>query len=246
MGKVFSSFHGPNRAGVPQPPLQGGNVHGGDAPPVLTPVRSINHAAVKMQPIATQGIVREVPAAHSFNGIPFRVYSFGGDLPHALRGDAPADLHIEHIDMTSSDITEHIAGTSKDGDQEVRTGATRHGLQTMYSCAFTPCVPVFSLYPPVIEGNAENNVPMALYHVDGFARERLDVLLNGFSETEGYGHPTDIFIVTREEATNHRQSAVALYVNSKLPEGTKLHIIEVPFARISVRVAANKIEVWSM
>lgn len=228
-------------AGAPQLPLQGGK-----ASSLTSAVPSINHEAVHEQPIAPPDFVREVPASSS-NGIGFIVYSFGGDLPHAIRGDAPADLHIQHGEMSRDELTKHIADTSIPGDQEVEIGSLKYGSQRMHSYDFTPCVPVSALYASVIKENADSEVPMALYHAECFARERLDGLL----ASAEHGQPTDIFVVTRNWGPENtkgpgvlKQSAIALYLHSKLPAGTKLHVIEVPKGRIAVGVTADKIEVW--
>lgn len=228
--------------GAPQLPLQGSN-----APSVPSAVPSINHNSVHQSPIAPPDFVRDVPAANSLNGIGFKVYSFGGDLPHALRGDAPADLHIEHGEMVRAEITGYIARTRIEGDREVETTRLKFSSQRMYSFDFTPCIPVFSYYPPVVGKNSGNEVPMALYHAENFVPEMLDGLL----ASAEHGHPTDIFVVTRnfppensELMRTRKQSATALYVHANLPEGTRFHVIEVPVAQVSVRVAADKIEVW--
>lgn len=236
MFRLFGSLCSPYGGAAPPSPAQGGN-----APSVPSAVSSLNHDAVNMEPIASPSFVKDVPAENSMNGIGFKVYSFGGDLP--------PDLHIEHTDMTGTRIRDHITGTGEQDevDKEVEIAGLEFGSQRMYSCDFSPCVPVFAYYPPGAGESSEIEVPMALFHAQAYAKDRLDDLL----ASAKYGQPTDIFVVTRSFPPENRewncvkkQSATALYVHANLPVGTKFHVIEVPAGSVAVRVAANKIEVW--
>lgn len=199
-------------------------------------VPSINHDAVGMRPIEAPFILKDV-AASSSNGVAFKVYSFGGELP--------PDLSIEHSEIPCSEIAVHIADT----DKRVGIGRLEYSSQRMYSCDFRPCVPVFAYYRPASGENSDNGMPMGLYHAEAYVRDRLDELL----ASPKYGQATDIFVVTRISDLALRpqngvlkQSAISLYLNSRLPAGTKFHVIEVPKGSLSVRVAADKIEVWKM
>ncbi|HJV80597.1 hypothetical protein [Noviherbaspirillum sp.] len=199
-------------------------------------VPSINHEAVGKRPIDPPLIVKDV-AASSSNGIGFKIYSFGGALP--------PDLSIEHSEISHGEIAKRIAAT----DKKVGIGRMEYSSQRMYSCDFRPCVPVFAYYRPADGEDSDNDVPMALYHAEAYITDRLDELL----ASPKHGQATDIFVVTRnaDDAMRTRngvlkQSAISLYVNSKLPAGTKFHIIEVSWGPLSLRVAADKIEVWTM
>lgn len=216
--------------GAPQLPLQGGNT-----PSVPSAVPSINHDTVHQSPIGPPDFVRDIPAAN--DGV--KVYSFGGPLS--------ADVQIEYGKMPATSIRAHIADTRNEGDQEVGTTRLKFGFNRLYSFDFLPCVPIFAYYPPVAGGSAENEVPMGLLHAQSYATDKFDELL----ASAEHGHPTDIFVVTRSFPPARRefdevrkQSAFALYVHANLPEGTRLHVIEVPAGTVAVRVAAGNIEIW--
>lgn len=198
-------------------------------------VPSIHHDVVDGNSIEPPFSVKDV-AASSSNRIAFKVYSFGGDLP--------PDLSIEHSDLPASEVENHIADT----DKKVGIACLEYSSQRMYSCDFHPCVPVFAYYSHANGENSANGVPMALYHAEAYVTDRLDGLL----VSPKYGQATDIFVVTRNSAAGNKawngikkQSAISLYVNSKLPAGTKFHIIEVPRGPLAVRIAPGKIEVWN-
>lgn len=216
-----------------QPPLQEENT-----PSVPSPVPSIHHAAVGSAPITPPYSVKDVPAS-STNEIGFTVYSFGGDLP--------PEFHIELSEMSNSEVIRHIVDTSKDGDEEVGINTLKYGSQSLFSHSFGPCVPVFAYYSSKPGENADNGMPKALYHAASYVTKILDGLL----ASPEYGQPTDIFVVTRNwDAGNRRhgginkQSAISLYINANRPDGTRFHVIEVPWGGAAVRVAADKIEIW--
>ena len=169
---------------------------------------------------------------------PVKVHSFGAA--------PPPDLSISFNTCRDSPPYTQPRG------QFVSTGSLLQcrADERLVSDEFSPCVPVIAVYP----GNER-----AILHLAKFTlNDRIDQLMNTKpkmvldpEKSEPWYTtkiPTDVYVVTREEAGNHtwNQSRAVTHAVNHAPEGTNVHVVSVPRGGLAVQVGPQGMAIWDI